>query len=238
MQLAASELVISDTASLERLVKEATWRDLLFDLVKKGKINPWDIDISRLVDEYLGAIRAIKLLDLKVPANIMLAAAILVRLKSDMLGAEEEEEQSAGEPEQQPPQLYADVLSPRTRIPPKRKITLAELIAALDEAIRTKERRELQIAESARAMPFAVSFFDVQTEAQALYAMLSQQADNEGLVSFSVLCASIPEKNPLLEIFIPLLFLAQSGKVDLIQEKFFGEIFIKVSRKPYPSDMG
>ncbi|MEM3211709.1 MAG: segregation/condensation protein A [Candidatus Micrarchaeaceae archaeon] len=229
MQFIEKEIVLQDTSSLERFVKEVTWKDVLFDLVRKNEIDPWDIDISKLVDNYLAAIRTIKLLDLKVPANIMLAAAILVRLKSDMLNMEEEQEQEAIEPEQLP-QLCADVLLPRARLPPKRRITLAELIDALDEAIKMKDRREQHFAESMRAMPFALSFFDVETEAEAIYKTLKQHADSEGLMTFPQLCVVIPDKNPLLEIFIPLLFLAQSGRIDVFQERFFGELFIKIQK--------
>ncbi|MGC8676165.1 MAG: segregation/condensation protein A [Candidatus Micrarchaeia archaeon] len=227
MQVAEREVVLQGSLDLEQFVREATWKDLLFELVRRNAIDPWDINISKLVEEYLAAIRAIRLLDLKVPANMMLAAAILVRLKSDMLNLEDEEQPQAEE-EQPQQQLLADVLTPRVRLPPKRKITLAELISALDEAIKTKESREQKFAEMQRPVPFAVSIADVEAEANAVYETLKKHADSTGMLTFSELCAISPEKNLLLELFLPLLFLAQSGKVDLFQERFFGELLIKV----------
>ena len=38
--------------------KEATWRDLLMDLVDKNKLDPWNIDIIEIVDSYVGVVES------------------------------------------------------------------------------------------------------------------------------------------------------------------------------------
>jgi len=97
MQELQKTVLLTSSNDLEKFVEEATWKDILIDLVKKNELDPWDIDIALLVDKYLETIKKIKLLDLRVPANIMLASALLVRLKSDMLSLQESYEESSEE---------------------------------------------------------------------------------------------------------------------------------------------
>ncbi len=70
---------------LGEFVKNATWRELLAELVKSKQLDPWDIDIAEIVDNYIDIIKQMKILDLKIPANIVLAASILLHMKSDAL---------------------------------------------------------------------------------------------------------------------------------------------------------
>ena len=74
-----------DLFDIEKFVGEATWKDILVELVKKNELNPWDIDIIDIVGRYIDVVKGLKVMDLRVPANIILAASILLRLKSDML---------------------------------------------------------------------------------------------------------------------------------------------------------
>ena len=46
--------------------KEPTWKELIIELVDKNKLNPWEIDIVQIVDNYMDAVRGMKSLDLKV----------------------------------------------------------------------------------------------------------------------------------------------------------------------------
>lgn len=211
---------------MERFVKEATWKDLLLELVRKNEFDPWDIDISRLVEEYLATIRQIKLLDLRVPANMILAAAILVRLKSELLSLNEQEEQEVNEAEEKPV-LYANSLLPRLRIPPKRKITLQELLEALDEAMKIKETREQSMAQNNIKMAISLPVEDIEEEAENVLKIIKDHEDRLHMITFSSLIMHAEGKDPLLQIFIPLLFLAQKGSIDIMQEVFFGEIIIK-----------
>ncbi len=227
MEAVQKMVVLESTPDLEKFVEDATWKDVLIQLVNKNELDPWNIDISRLVEEYLSTIRKVQLLDLKVPANIMLAAAILVRLKSDLLNFDEAQQEESVESEA--PMLYADTLFPKGRLPPKRKITLKELIDALEEAIKIKESREERLAKSHEYIPFVVSTIDVEQEANEIFEILKKNADKMNMLTFSTLIKVAEGKDPLLEVFIPLLFLAQQQKIVIMQEEFFGEILIKLA---------
>jgi len=107
-------------------------------------------------------VKGMKILDLRVPANIILAAAILLRLKSDMLDLEERMEETEITEEIIRPPVPVETLSMRLRLAPKRKITLNELIIALEEAMKFKEYKETKAAEEIKIIPILLGlFFDV-----------------------------------------------------------------------------
>ena len=212
---------------IEDFVKEATWKDVLTDLVKKNELNPWDIDIIDLVGKYVGAVRGMQVLDLRVPANIILAAAILLRLKSDMLELEERIEEPEGmEAGFTRPYVPVDGLSLRLRLPPKRRVSLNELITALEEAMKLKEFREARVAEETRMVPLILNRSDVEADSEKVYETLKLKADKSRMLTFTSLCDVSNKENNLLDLFIPLLFLANKNRVLLMQENFFEEILI------------
>ena len=135
---------MEDKIDLEHLVAQPTWREMLLDLVASEKLDPWNIDIVDIAGRYLVRIRNLQMMDLHVPANLILAASILLRFKSDALKFEEEEqvvEQEVFIDEQKVP-VEIPMLSLRTRIPPKRKVTLDELVNALEEVFEEQKIRE------------------------------------------------------------------------------------------------
>lgn len=216
--------------SLEKLVSEATWKDILIDLVKKENLDPWNIDITSVVDRYIETIKKMKVMDLRVPANIILAAAILLRMKSEMLSFAEEEIE---EPEviQGRPSVTVGQLSLRVRVPPKRKITLPELIEALEEAMKLKETRQIEEASKGEiSVPITLSMFDIEEEIDKVYGEISKIIDKSKMTTFSILVDRHKGDDVLLGVFIPLLFLAHKQKITLMQERFFDEIIIALNK--------
>jgi segregation and condensation protein A len=226
MQSTTSTISV-DRFDIENLVSEATWKDVLVELVKKNELNPWDIDIIDIVGKYLAVVKGMKILDLRVPANIILAAAILLRLKSDMLQLDEISKEQAGVlDESVRPNVPVDSLSMRLRLPPRRRITLNELIAALEEAMKLKEYKEARIADEVKIIPLLLSRTDVEVDIEAIYSIVKKNLGIDKKISFSSLCNVANKDDVLLDLFIPLLFLASRNRVMLLQDKFFGEILI------------
>ncbi len=79
--------------NLEELVAQPTWRDELRLMVEEESLDPWNIDIADIADKFVQRIHKFKTLDLVLPANLILAAAILLHLKSEALKFEEEQVQ-------------------------------------------------------------------------------------------------------------------------------------------------
>jgi segregation and condensation protein A len=68
---------------------EVTWQTLLYELIKKEGMNPWDINISLLAKKYIETIKKLKELDLRISGKVLLAAAILLKIKSNRLIGED-----------------------------------------------------------------------------------------------------------------------------------------------------
>lgn len=58
---------------------------ILVDMVKQGKIDPWNIDIVDVADKYLLRFIEMKSQNLRVTSRTLLFAAVLLRLKSNIL---------------------------------------------------------------------------------------------------------------------------------------------------------
>ena len=64
---------------------EVTWKTLIVELVKNEQMDPWDIDISALAQKYITMVRKLQQADLRISGKVLLAASILLRMKSDIL---------------------------------------------------------------------------------------------------------------------------------------------------------
>src|SRR5574344_812710 len=66
-------------------VKEMDGIEILVHLAKTGKVNPWSIDIVDITDKYLAQMFEMKSQNLRVTGKTLLFAAILLKLKSNVL---------------------------------------------------------------------------------------------------------------------------------------------------------
>jgi segregation and condensation protein A len=74
--------------------------ELLVQLAKNGEIEPWDIDIVAVTDKFLAALDEA---DLRTSGRALFYASVLLRMKSDaMLDDGDEEDAEADEPERMP----------------------------------------------------------------------------------------------------------------------------------------
>jgi segregation and condensation protein A len=165
----------SERADLEKAVAEAGHGAdpgiaLLLELARSGKIDPWNIDIIRVTDEYLRALDKLDPRDLARSARCIFYAAALVHLKAralaerhsralleateagDMaLGPDELDAWRRGLRPGDGPLVYPDadaILTPRERKPRARGVTLLDLIMALrsfDERLAEREANETAI---------------------------------------------------------------------------------------------
>ncbi len=67
--------------------------DLLLVLIKKNKVNIYDIPISEILEQYLAVMAEMKEMDLEVSSEFLVLAATLLQIKSKMLLPSENEEE-------------------------------------------------------------------------------------------------------------------------------------------------
>ncbi len=224
---------------------EVTWQSLLYELVKKEGMNPWDINVSLLTKKYIDTIKKLKELDFRISGKVLLAAAILLKMKSNRLLNEDlsefdrlltqEEEQLVEELDLEEQHQYQigerPVLIPRTPQPRKRKVSIFDLVNALEKALEVKQRRVLnsippmsvKIPERKRDITEIIR--EVYSRIKAFFTINSQKN-----LTFSQLVPS-QKKEDKIFTFIPLLHLTNQRKVNLEQKEHFGEIEIILNTK-------
>ncbi|MDP3733993.1 MAG: segregation/condensation protein A, partial [Nanoarchaeota archaeon] len=61
---------------------ELGWKDILYNLIKNEEMDPWDINITVLTQKYIELIKKMQQHDLIISGKVLLAAALLLKIKS------------------------------------------------------------------------------------------------------------------------------------------------------------
>ncbi|MBS3065086.1 MAG: segregation/condensation protein A [DPANN group archaeon] len=226
---------------------DVTWKTIIMDLCKSGKIDPWDIEVSTLAQEYLKIVSRLKETNFRLSGKIILAGALLLRLKSDRMGmkefmqltnpeefSEDSDENSLFDVEGERRFSKAG-LQPRIPGIRKRKVTVFELIDALKQALEVDQRREKRLrdygADVIRPVQ-EIKQVDWFAKVKNLFETLRNYVakTNKLTVNFTEIVPSETKEDKILT-FISLLHLANEGKVDLRQEYPFGNIFVDVNEE-------
>lgn len=216
---------------------EISWQSLLNELIRTEQMDPWDIDVSLLTQHYINAIKTLKEHDFKISGKVLLAAAILLKIKSnrlmgedieylDRLLSQQDEEELLAFEEQldpRPPEQIPKDLIPRTPQSRRRKVSMQDLMQALERALEVKRRRVLQsippmdvkVPEKSRDLSEVIK--EIFTRIKEFFWETSQPS-----IRFSQLIPS-ESKEDKIYTFVPLLHLATQRKVDLHQEKHFDD---------------
>ncbi len=218
---------MSGESEIEKMVLNPTWKEVLLGMIANERLDPWNIDITALASAFLGKIQKMKTLELHIPANIILACAILLKYKSNALRFAEEV---------QPQEAYAEASAPEempklelvSRIPPKGPITLEELMKEMERVIRYDEQKTEKTNGGETVITLPAPEFDIEEKMDSVFLRLRERADQEGWATFSGLLES-KSADEIICTLIPLLHLSQKKLVDLKQDEFFGEIFIRLN---------
>jgi len=213
-----------------RYEEEITPIDILLQLVTMGKVDPWNIDIVDLTEKYIERLREMKELDLRLSARAILAASILLRMKTEALLYADEYADEKEEKEKED-RIRVEV---EPYVPPLRRVeryyTLDDLIEALMDALEDVERRKPKAKRKVEIEEeiFVVDDFrvDIEKHVNRLYAIVKRlYEETKEKINFWELVFD-PSPKIVARTFLYLLFLANMGKVELIQEEPFGDIYV------------
>lgn len=225
---------------------ELTWQTILYDLVKTEQMDPWDIDISLLTQKYMRMLKQLKEMNFRVSGKVLLAAAILLKIKSNRLVGEDLDvlDRLISASEQGDEEVFFDILEetheeasgegakliPRTPQPRKRKVSIYDLVDALQQALEVKRRRVLS-----RTAPLHFEIpkkgMDITLVVRDVYKKIKDffVVHKKSKLTFSNLVPS-QNKEDKVYTFIPLLYLSQERKINLWQYEHFGEIEVELLR--------
>lgn len=220
----------SAVLNIEVMVAKPTWKEILLDLIHSGQVDPWNVDIVAIADGFLKKAKEMQELDLHLPANVILASSILLRYKSDYLKIiEEQPVQEVLVPEYDNHEVIEPLesLEMVSRIPPKRQITLDELMEEMEKIIKydTTERVIKPRGAIVDIINLKLQGIDIEKKMEEVFARIKEHSDEEGWSVFSKVAqdGSAIEK---IYTLLSVLHLTQKQLVDLKQDEVFGEIFI------------
>jgi len=244
---------------------DVTWKTLLYDLVKTEQMNPWDVDVSVLSQKYVETIKKMQQHDFRISGKVLLAAAILLKIKTEHLlehGMDELDRLLARSQEQNVDENFFSEFShdlfdaaakldneephliPRTPQPRHRKITIYDLAEALQKALEVKKRKldraypEIKINIPTRKFDITMIIRDVYAKVKTYFH--KNNGNNGAKLTFTQLIPKDATKEEKVYTFIPLLHLDNQRKIDLMQDSHFGEIGIELLnvRKQVDKELG
>ena len=226
---------------------EITWQTVIMDLIKSEQMNPWDIDITLLSRRYVEAIKKLQEANFYVSGKMILAAALLLKIKSDKLvnedisnfdallypSEETDFEILGGAPGPDRRNYDKPQLTIRTPMARKRKVSVEDLMGALKKALEVNQRRlirregyqKVDIAIPERKIDISALIKDMYTKIAGFFTV-----NKQGKLTFTQLLPGERREDKILT-FIPLLHLANEEKINLEQVEHFGEIDITLMEK-------
>lgn len=228
---------------------EITWQSLLMDLIKSEQMDPWDIDVSLLTKKYIESIKELQKFNFFVSGKMLLASALLLRIKSDKLMDEDlvefdnllyppadldpmelEAYLQAPEPDRKFEKPMLTIKTPQAR---KRRVNLADLIGALHKALEVNQRRiKKNEYYSYSEVEIPVKEIDITELIKKVYSKIIGHFNfnKDGKLTFKALLESDRREDKILTL-LPLLHLDTDGKINLFQEEHFGDIFVEMNEK-------
>ncbi|MBN1502195.1 segregation/condensation protein A [Candidatus Woesearchaeota archaeon] len=227
---------------------EITWQSIIFDLVRTEQMDPWNVDISLISKKFLDKVKKFKEMDLRISGKVILASAILLRIKSNKLIEEDINELDAliaSTEEVNEQEFYDELLQyesngalliddkpklyPRTPQPRKRKVSVFDLVNALEKALEVQNRRQRYVTE-APEVRIPEKSRDISLVIKDVHNRITTFFKTKKRLTFQLLLPS-QSKEDKVYTFIPLLHLDHQRLVDLLQKKHLGEIEIKLLKK-------
>ncbi|HLC79124.1 MAG TPA: ScpA family protein [archaeon] len=234
----SSIIELPDKVDLVDLIEQPAWKSILIELVKKERMDPWEIDISQLANKYLHKINSISGTDLRIPANALLACAILLKFKANVLRLSEieDEDEFLEQKRQMSPDERAEfeALLPdlkNIRKIKEGKVSLEDLVSSIEKMLEsTKKKTDKSILGRERTkFTIPAHDFDIDKAMEKVYKIITKNVDSQGLVLFSRLLKEQDSREQIVRTFIPCLFLTNKGRINMWQDVFFGEIFISMN---------
>ncbi|MEN9626357.1 MAG: hypothetical protein RL557_685 [archaeon] len=224
--------------------RQPDWQVIIYDLINSEQLDPWDVDIIVLTNKYFEKIFQMEQdPDFYISSKVLLAASLLLRIKSEFLinkyirsideilfGRKEEVKKELEHIEIDRDEL--PLLIPKTPLPRLRKITLPQLMEALNTAINTETRRikrELSIKRAHHLSHVDIPAFrriDIKDRIREFYARILTAIKKESADKISYLELVGVEREQKIASFLPLLYLSNTKKLWLEQEKHLDDISI------------
>jgi len=233
---------------------EITWQSMIYNLVKNNEIDPWNVDVSKLSYKFIELINKLKEMDFRISGKVLLAATLLLKIKSNKLLGEDLtklDNMMRDVPEDTLDEYIEDTLDlneqldqleslkqednsgliPRTPQPRERKVSIFDLVDALQRALDVKKKRVIR-----KGGKIEESNFDIPTKTRDITEIIRDVFSNvkeyfikseDSSLEFSQLLPS-EERDDKIFTFLSLLHLNNEQKVQIDQERHQAPIYVSM----------
>jgi len=230
--------------------------DLLLHLIEKNKIDIYDIPIALITEQYMDYLKEMEKQDLDNMSEFLVMAATLLKIKSRMLLPQEEsEEEEPEDPRQELVERLLEykmykfmslelrdrhtdadkMMFKKSTLPPevadfKEEINLEELIgdltlAKLNDIFRSVMKKQVDKIDPVRSKFGKIEKEEVNLSEKMRYVQEYGLANKK--FSFRKLLEEQHDKMDLIVTFLCILELMKMGRVSIVQEEIFYDIFIE-----------
>ncbi|MFC1570868.1 segregation and condensation protein A [Candidatus Omnitrophota bacterium] len=225
--------------------------DLLLFLIKRDKVDVYDIPIADVTKQYLEYMELMQLLDLEIAGEFLVMAATLMHIKSKMLLPPEETEEEEQEQEDPRDELVRRLLEYK-----KYKEAADKLHSMYNSHkgvfVREGEGERSRVVSDDGSEYFEASLFDLITAFRKVLKNVPKEAfhkvvKNEFTVSdkihqiyhvlakqskvlFTALFEEVRNKDEIIATFLAILELMKMREVFVVQKSYFDEI--EIMRNP------
>ena len=244
--LSSEESIKSEKVSQEYILElltsqEVSWQAIIYELINTEQLDPWNIDLALLSTRYLEKIKELEEANFLISSKVLLAASILLRIKSEILlyqhlksideilFGKKDEKQKKDEriviDSNELPFLY-----PKTPLPRYKKVSLDELMSALNKAINTEMRRIKKEVSKTRLerdneIVLPKSRINIKDRIRKIYSkILTTFKARQTKISYSELVGN--DKEEKIACFLPILHLDNQQRLFLEQETHFADLWI------------
>ena len=245
-------------AKQEEIVHEAEVDgiEILVNMAKQGKIDPWNVDIVEVTDKYLMHLFQSKAQNLRLTGRTLLFAAILLKLKSnvleglDVLDFEPQHEEDFNYDDEMPLDYQEEyiptnnvisideVLQRRTsvRLNHNRVVTLRDLIRQLEFYEMLDKKQSLKNAHE-RAKRRVQNYARLSPD--DIINLAHDEYIEDGVQRLKANLSEILSRQDRIELneltllgmdkinaYISLLFLTAESDYDLVQEEFYSDLYV------------
>lgn len=229
--------------------------DLLLHLIEKNKIDIYDIPIVMLTEQYMEYIQTMEHKDMDVMSEFLVMAATLVKIKSKMLlPAEVNEEGEEIDPRAELVERLLEykmfkfaslqlkdreqdayrVVYKKPTIPPEitdfeEEIDIGELLSdvtlvKLQAVFHSVMKKQVDKIDPIRSKFGKIEKEPVNLEERIQFIM--EYAKLHKQFSFRKLMEAQPDRMTLIVTFLGILELMKMGKLSIVQEEIFDDIYI------------
>ncbi|MGA1875321.1 MAG: segregation and condensation protein A [bacterium] len=223
--------------------------DLLIHLIKREKINIYDVSITRITDQYLAFLETMRILDLNIAGDFLVMAATLIYIKSrTLLSAKEEDEEEeleeqkndlverlveyqkfkeaaehlAGFEQEQTSLYFRPACHCQLKLAEK---LLPDIKIEIFDLVLALQDVLHKVRQERVFIPIEITEIDMKDKIRQILAFLRHNQ----CISFKKILEGNYERQNIIITFLALLELVRVSKVQVHQSEPFGEVHVSIN---------